>query len=256
MFSRFVRLCCDLLCGRWRWATNDRTCNDGCCDVERQRFLRSVRHHEHMAIKMAFGTELRHSLSVKHVSKFRLTDHVGCGLTIPCLDGVSVMSFRLFFTVLWPLHNLRCARDWVWQQQNRDWLRRLQHYAHAHVFPKCVKSLHTLLGFVLCFVFILCFVSSVVFLSLTNMHRVHRESGEERPEPIHFYQYQRWHLSSSSSSTSWWQWNHDWWTHILKIVCYFWARERAASKNRETCFVAYSSRNSEWNFWQFFQKLL
>ena len=53
-----------------------------------------------MAIKMAFGTELRHSLSVKHVSKFRLTDHVGCGLTILCLDGVSVMSFRLFFTVL------------------------------------------------------------------------------------------------------------------------------------------------------------
>ena len=59
-----------------------------------------------MAIKMALGTELRHSLSLKHVSKFRLADHVGCGLTIPCLDGVSVMSFRLFFTVLWPLHNL------------------------------------------------------------------------------------------------------------------------------------------------------
>ena len=39
-------------------------------------------------------------------------------------------------------------------------------YAHAHVFPKCFKSLHTLLGFVLCFVLILCFVSSMVFLSL------------------------------------------------------------------------------------------
>ena len=25
-------------------------------------------------------------------------------------------------------------------------------YAHTHVFPKCFKSLHTLLGFVLCFV--------------------------------------------------------------------------------------------------------
>ena len=57
--------------------------------------------------------------------------------------------------------------------------------------------------------------------ALTNMHRVHRESGEERPEPIHLYQYQRWQSSSSSSSTSWWQWNQDWWTHILKIVCYF-----------------------------------
>ena len=40
------------------------------------------------------------------------------------------------------------------------------YFAHAHVFPKCFKSLHTLLGFVLCFVLILCFVSSMVFLSL------------------------------------------------------------------------------------------
>ena len=39
-------------------------------------------------------------------------------------------------------------------------------YAHAHVFPKCFKSLHTLLGFVLCVVLILCFVSSMVFLLL------------------------------------------------------------------------------------------
>ena len=37
--------------------------------------------------------------------------------------------------------------------------------------------------------------------ALTNMHRLHRESGEERPEPIPLCQYQRWH-SSSSSSTS------------------------------------------------------
>ena len=36
----------------------------------------------------------------------RLTDLVGCGLTIPCLDGVSAMSFRLFLTVSWRLHNL------------------------------------------------------------------------------------------------------------------------------------------------------
>ena len=49
--------------------------------------------------------------------------------------------------------------------------------------------------------------------ALTNMHRLHRESGEERPAPIpFFYQYQRWHSSSSSSSTSWWQWNDHWWS--------------------------------------------
>ena len=47
--------------------------------------------------------------------------------------------------------------------------------------------------------------------ALTDMHRLHRESGEERPEPIPFSQYQRWH-SSSSSSTSWWQWNEHWWS--------------------------------------------
>ena len=47
--------------------------------------------------------------------------------------------------------------------------------------------------------------------AVTDMHRLHRESGEERPEPILLYQYQRWH-SSSSSSTSWWQWNEHWWS--------------------------------------------
>ena len=48
--------------------------------------------------------------------------------------------------------------------------------------------------------------------SVTIMNRLHRESGEERPEPIPLYQYQRWHSSSSSSSTSWWQWNENWWS--------------------------------------------
>ena len=48
--------------------------------------------------------------------------------------------------------------------------------------------------------------------ALTNMHRLHRESGGERPEPIHLSQYQRWHSSSSSFSTSWWQWNEHWWS--------------------------------------------
>ena len=38
--------------------------------------------------------------------------------------------------------------------------------------------------------------------ALTNMHRLHLESGEERPEPIPFHQYQRWHSSSSSNGGS------------------------------------------------------
>ena len=50
--------------------------------------------------------------------------------------------------------------------------------------------------------------------AVTIMNRLLRESGEERPEPIPFHQYQRWH-SSSSSSTSWWQWNENWWSSYL-----------------------------------------
>ena len=50
--------------------------------------------------------------------------------------------------------------------------------------------------------------------ALTNMHRLHRDSGEERPESIPFHQYQRWHFSSSSS-TSWWQWNENWWNSYV-----------------------------------------
>ena len=56
--------------------------------------------------------------------------------------------------------------------------------------------------------------------ALTNMHRLHREFGEERPEPIPFYQYQKWHSSSSSSSTSWWQWNDHWWSSKFIKVNY------------------------------------
>ena len=38
--------------------------------------------------------------------------------------------------------------------------------------------------------------------SINNaLHRLHRESGEERLAPIPLYQYQKWHSSSSSSST-------------------------------------------------------
>ena len=46
--------------------------------------------------------------------------------------------------------------------------------------------------------------------TVTIMNRLLRESGEERPEPIPFHQYQRLH-SSSSSSSSWWQWDKNWW---------------------------------------------
>ena len=41
-------------------------------------------------------------------------------------------------------------------------------------------------------------------------NRLHRESGEERAEPILFQHDQRWHPSSSSSS--WWNWDKSWWS--------------------------------------------
>ena len=48
--------------------------------------------------------------------------------------------------------------------------------------------------------------------ALTKLHRLHRESGEERLAPIPSWQHQKWNPSSSSSSTSWWQWNDSWWS--------------------------------------------
>ena len=48
--------------------------------------------------------------------------------------------------------------------------------------------------------------------ALTKLHRLHRDSGEERLAPIPFWQYQKWHPSSCSSSTSWWQWNDSLWS--------------------------------------------
>ena len=48
--------------------------------------------------------------------------------------------------------------------------------------------------------------------AFTKLHSLHRESGEERPAPIPCYHYQKWHSSSSSSSTSWRQWNDHWWS--------------------------------------------
>ena len=65
------------------------------------------------------------------------------------------------------------------------------------------------------------------------MNRLHRESGEERPEPIPSHQYQRWHSSSSSSSTALWQWNENWWSS------FFWWQSRlqltAICCNRRVC---------------------
>ena len=46
--------------------------------------------------------------------------------------------------------------------------------------------------------------------AVTTMNHLHRESGEERAEPIPVQQYQRWHPSSSSSS--WWNWDKNWWS--------------------------------------------
>ena len=54
--------------------------------------------------------------------------------------------------------------------------------------------------------------------AVTIMNRLHRKSGEERPERILFHQYQRWHPSSSSNS-SWWQWEKTGGTHIFQICC-------------------------------------
>ena len=48
--------------------------------------------------------------------------------------------------------------------------------------------------------------------ALTKLRRLHRESGEERLAPNPSWHYQKWHPSSSSSSTSWWQWNDPWWS--------------------------------------------
>ena len=48
--------------------------------------------------------------------------------------------------------------------------------------------------------------------TVTVMNRLHRESGEERAEPIPFQQYQSWHPSFSSSSG--WNWGQNWWSSL------------------------------------------
>ena len=47
--------------------------------------------------------------------------------------------------------------------------------------------------------------------ALTTLNRLHQESGEQQLRPVPFWKYQKWHQSSSSSS-SWWQWSDSWWT--------------------------------------------
>ena len=47
--------------------------------------------------------------------------------------------------------------------------------------------------------------------ALTTLSRLHQESGEQQLRPVPFWKYQRWHQSSSSSS-SWWQWSDSWWS--------------------------------------------
>ena len=47
--------------------------------------------------------------------------------------------------------------------------------------------------------------------ALTTLSRLHQESGEQHLRPVPFWKYQKWHLSSSSSS-SWWEWSESWWS--------------------------------------------
>ena len=47
--------------------------------------------------------------------------------------------------------------------------------------------------------------------ALSTLHHLHQESGEQQLRPVPFWKHQRWHQSSSSSS-SWWQWSDSWWS--------------------------------------------
>ena len=87
--------------------------------------------------------------------------------------------------------------------------------------------------------------------ALTKLHRLHRESGEERPSPIPLYQYQKWHSSSSSSSTSWWQWNDSWWSSyflksqalLSKLIGLRKSASRWTSWRKKILFIAYQLRS-------------
>ena len=56
--------------------------------------------------------------------------------------------------------------------------------------------------------------------AVTLMNRRHRESREEPPEPIPFHQYQKsGGYPSSSSKSSWWQWEKTGGAHNIFICC-------------------------------------
>ena len=48
--------------------------------------------------------------------------------------------------------------------------------------------------------------------ALTTLNRLHQESGEQQLRPVPFWKYQQWHPSSSSFSSTWWQWSGSWWS--------------------------------------------
>ena len=54
--------------------------------------------------------------------------------------------------------------------------------------------------------------------AVTINNRLHRESGEERAEPIPFQQCQRWHPSSSSDSWSNWDTSKSWWSSWVQFL--------------------------------------
>ena len=77
----------------------------------------------------------------------------------------------------------------------------------------------------------------------SKLHRLHRESGEERLAPIPSWQYQKWHPSSSSSSTSWWQWNDFWWSSSKFIKSQAHLSSWQSSKKNEETRCAVSSQS-------------
>ena len=70
--------------------------------------------------------------------------------------------------------------------------------------------------------------------AVTTKNRLHRESGEERAEPIPFQQYQRWHSSSSSDSI-----------HFLKLWLMAMYCSRRVSVNSTSHSGASAARTTE-----------
>ena len=83
----------------------------------------------------------------------------------------------------------------------------------------------------------------------TKLHRLHRESGEERLAPIPSGSIKNGIRPSSSSSTSWWQGNDSWWSSEKNkksqapLSSWTEQRPRTGRLVEDTC----SSSYSEWN---------